>query len=192
VQFHSTVAMIEVCPRCYSRLGAPLKSGRQVCANCGWSNELVTDKTSSGYTKRSSVRELVNIVGRIVRRAIAYVSQVLRSWIPGSKSERSAERPVGQRLVSGLSKRLSALEQAIPDASGEQVRWMSIEEAFRYLGGNPKDTNSTVNNLNGSLSIPFRRFQLLKTAAEFRAFGLEIDPMRQAANKPWLRWSDEA
>jgi hypothetical protein len=183
--------MIEVCPRCYCRLGAPLKSGRQVCANCGWSNELVTDKVSSPHTKRSSVQELFNICWRIVQRAIAYVSQTLQGWIQGAKPDRSAERPAGQRIVKGLSERLSALEQAIPDASGEGIRWMSVEDAFRYLGGNPKDTDSTVNNVSGSLTISFRRFRLLRTAAEFRAFGLEMDPMRQAANKPWLRWSDE-
>jgi uncharacterized protein len=30
---------VEICPRCSNTVGAPLRSGRQVCMKCGWSNQ---------------------------------------------------------------------------------------------------------------------------------------------------------
>jgi hypothetical protein len=128
---------------------------------------------------------------RIVQRWFVYGVQMIRDRLQGLKAARSQSKPAGKRLVEGLSDRLSALEQAIPQSPADGVRWMNLEEAFRYLGGDPKDADSVVPNINGSTSIPFRRFRLLKTAADFRAFGLEVDAARREANKPCLRWPED-
>ncbi|HEY9825905.1 MAG TPA: hypothetical protein V6D19_10685, partial [Stenomitos sp.] len=131
--------------------------------------------------------EILALAGRILRRWFAYVSQRLTSQWYALRN--SAPRPQGKRLVEGLSDRLSALEKAIP-SDDDGPRWMTVEDAFRYLGGDPKDSDSVVTAVNGSFSLPLRRFKLLKTKSEFEAFGLEADFTRRDANKPWLRWVD--
>ncbi|MCG9891289.1 MAG: hypothetical protein MH252_09450 [Thermosynechococcaceae cyanobacterium MS004] len=182
--------MIEVCPRCSCRLGSPLKSGRLVCANCGWSNDPPPSKRGVTETKRSPVVELLTVCSRIIRRTFVYVVQVIQTKIQDFRSARADAPPTGKRLVEGLSDRLNALEKAIPIASDEP-RWLSIEEAFRYLGGDPSDSNSVVTTENGSTTIPFRRFRSLTSVTDFKAFGLDADLARRDAQKPWLRWTIE-
>jgi uncharacterized Zn finger protein (UPF0148 family) len=176
--------MIEVCPRCYSRLGSPLKSGRLVCANCGWSNEPVTSKATVSGPKRSPLMEILAQCWRIVKRTLSYVIQAVTERVQEFRQVES------KQLVKGLSSRLNALEQSIPTGTADIPRWMTLEDAFRYLGGDPNDSNSAVSTVNGSASIPFRRFRALKNPDEFRSFGLEADGTRRDANKPWLRWTD--
>jgi hypothetical protein len=177
--------MIEVCPRCYSRLGSPLKSGRLVCANCGWSNEPAASKTTAAGPKRSPFIEILIQCWRIVKRTFIYVIQAVTERVQEFRQVES------KQLVKGLSSRLSALEQAIPTGTADAPRWMTLEDAFRYLGGDPNDSNSAVSTVNGSSSMLFRRFRALKNPEEFRSFGLEADVTRRDANKPWLRWTDE-
>jgi hypothetical protein len=178
--------MIEVCPRCYSRLGSPLKSGRLVCANCGWSNEPPVSKATAAGPKRSPFIEILIQCWRIVKRTFAYAIQAVTERVQEFRQVES------KQLVKGLSSRLSALEQAIPTGTAADApRWLTLEDAFRYLGGDPNDSNSTVSTVNGSSSIPFRRFRALKNPEEFQLFGLEADVTRRDANKPWLRWTDE-
>lgn len=179
--------MIEVCPRCSSRLGSPLKSGRLVCANCGWSNDPPISRKKP-EPKQSAFVELLTLCSRIIQRSIAYVIQTIREKFEDMRGARAAA-PTGKQIVTGLSDRLSALEQAIPKASNEP-RWLTVEEAFRYLGGDPTDSNSAVTAENGVTSIPFRRFRLLSNADDYRAFGLEASLERRDAQKPWLRWTE--
>jgi hypothetical protein len=179
--------MIEVCPRCSSRLGSPLKSGRLVCANCGWSNDPPPSRKKAPEPKQSAFVEILTLCSRIIRRSIAYVVQTIRSKIQDLRGANANATSTGTGLVASLSDRLSALEQAIPDGS-EEPRWLTVEEAFRYLGGDPSDSNSAVTTENGSTSIPFRRFRLLTSVAEYRNFGLEANLERRDAQKPWLRW----
>ncbi len=107
----------------------------------------------------------------------------------GLREARSEAAPAGKRLVEGLSDRLSALEKAIPtEATGP--RWLTLEEAFRYLGGDPANSDSVVTTENGSTSLPFRRFRTLTSVADFKSFGLDADLTRREAQKPWLRWTE--
>ncbi|MGB8702629.1 MAG: hypothetical protein WCD18_24715 [Thermosynechococcaceae cyanobacterium] len=182
--------MIEVCPRCYSRLGTPLKSGRQVCPNCGWSTNPGGVKAPPPPAKRSTFMDIVNLCGKILQRSLSYVVQLVQDKWQQFRAKPTQPAPKGKRLVEGLSDRLSALEQAIPKAPGDAPRWMSLEEAFRYLGGDPKNSDSTVTSVSGATSIPFRHFRILKSEADFRAFGLEVDFSRREANKPWIRWAE--
>lgn len=177
--------MMEVCPRCYTRLGTPLKSGRLVCANCGWSNEPAASKATVARPKRSPLMEILAQCWRIVKRTVSYVLQVVTERVQEFRQVES------KQLVKGLSSRLNALENAIPTGTTDTPRWMTLEDAFRYLGGDPNDSNSAVSTVSGSTSMPFRRFRVLKNPEEFQSFGLEADVTRRDANKPWLRWTDE-
>jgi hypothetical protein len=181
--------MIEVCPRCSCRLGSPLKSGRLVCANCGWSNDPSPVKQETVRPKRSPFVEILTLCSRIIRRTFAYVIQIIQVKMQGLREARSEAAPAGKRLVEGLSDRLSALEKAIPtEATGS--RWLTLEEAFRYLGGDPANSESVVTTENGSTSLPFRRFRTLTSVADFKSFGLDADLTRREAQKPWLRWTE--
>ncbi len=114
--------MIEVCPRCSSRLGSPLKSGRLVCASCGWSTDPPPSKATipSAQVKQSPLIEILILCSRIVRRTFVFVVQTLRDRIQSFRQVESKE------IVQGLSARLSALEKAIPTAGAEAPRWMSL------------------------------------------------------------------
>jgi hypothetical protein len=182
--------MIEVCPRCSFRLGSPLKSGRLVCANCGWSNDPAPVKPEPVRPKRSPFIEILTICSRIIRRTFAYVMQIFQTKMQDLSEARSSAAPAGKRLVEGLSDRLSALERAIP-TEADGPRWLTLEEAFRYLGGDPADTNSMVSTESGATSLSYRRFRLLTSVADFKAFGLDADLGRRDAQKPWLRWTQQ-
>ena len=179
--------MIEVCPRCSSRLGSPLRSGRIVCANCGWSVDPAPSKAEPVQPKRSPVVEILTLCSRIIRRFFSYIVQTVRAGVEDLRQKKDHGVPSGTQLVSGLSDRLSALERAIPTVSDEP-RWLSVEEAFHYLGGDPSDSNSVVATENGLTSLTFRRFRSLTSMSDFKAFGLEADLIRREARKPWLRW----
>ncbi len=183
--------MIEVCPRCSSRLGSQLKSGRIVCANCGWSMDPPPSKAEAVQPKRAPLIEILTLCSRIIRRAFTYIVQTIRSGIEDLRQKKAHEMPSGTQIVSGLSSRLSALEKSIPTVSDEP-RWLTVEDAFRYLGGDPSDSNSAVMTDNGATSLPFRRFRSLSSAADFKAFGLEADLVRRESQKPWLRWINES
>jgi hypothetical protein len=182
--------MIEVCPRCSCRLGAPLKSGRLVCANCGWSNDPSPAKKETPHPKRSPFVEILTLCSRIIRRTFVYIVQMVQLKMQDLRQAKTEAAPVRKRLVEGLSDRLSALEKSIPTGLDEP-RWLTLEDAFRYLGGDPTNSDSVVMTENGTTSLPFRRFRLLISAADFKAFGLDADLVRREAQKPWLRWTEQ-
>lgn len=182
--------MIQVCPRCSSRLGPPLKSGRQVCANCGWSSDPPPKQRSAHpnqIQKTSSPwQDVLMICWRIIRRSIAYVWQRIQLLLQQSRVSENSVRP--EQWAAGLKKRLSALEEAIP-TSVEHVSqsWMTLEDAFTYLGGDLSDSHSTVATLEGTNNFNFQQFARLKSVNDFKAFGLEADLLRRQEEKPWLR-----
>jgi hypothetical protein len=184
--------MMQVCPRCSSRLGPPLKSGRQVCANCGWSSE-PTPKQRSSHSQEphkttSPWQDVIMICWRIIQRSFLYVWQRIQLLLQQSRVSENSVRP--DQWATGLKKRLSALEEAIP-TSVEHVNeiqsWMTLEEAFKYLGGDISDPRSRVATLEGTANFSFQQFSRLKSAGDFKTFGLEADLMRRDEEKPWLR-----
>ena len=181
--------MIEVCPRCSSRLGNPLRSGRQVCPSCGWASEPLPAKPPPPPKQPAAIVVLLQTGWRIVQRVFTYLGQWIRVRLGQWQAARSASQPGGKRsLVAGLNERLSSLEQAIPtDVSAESRPWMTPEEAFFHLGGNLDNPASAVRSSDGSMVVTLRRFTLLSREVEFRALGLEANLARRDANKPWLR-----
>lgn len=87
--------------------------------------------------------------------------------------------------MSNLSNRLSALEQSIP--TSPRAPWITPEEAFMVLGGQPNNPQSVVRTLNGQAAVSFARFQTLRSEREWQAFGFEADTVRRETDKPWLR-----
>ena len=186
--------MLETCPRCSRRLGAPLKSGRQVCADCGWSSAPAASRRQASTGNASApARRQGNLVGRIlklcwriIQRSAVYLVSLVRHKAQEFKQTQPERKEQRQKMVKGLTDRLSALEQSIPTSVEDQA-WLTPEIAFEHLGGDPADPSAVVQTLNGKAAVSFARFQLLKSEAEFRAFGLEMDPGRRQANRPWLR-----
>ncbi len=64
--------------------------------------------------------------------------------------------------------------------------WLSVKEAFTWLGGNPNQSNSTVSSRDGSRSITFNRFRVLN-ASDYKLFGLEFKQDRRQRKLPCLR-----
>ena len=185
--------MLETCPRCSRRLGPPLKSGRQVCADCGWSSAPATQGrkartgTAPSKAKRQNpVLRILKLCGRIIQRAMGYAIVLIRHKVQQFQKAQPQRKAQRGQMVQGFTDRLAALEQAIPTAVDTRP-WLTLEAAFQQLGGNPTDPNDVVQTLNGKGAVSFARFQLLSTDAEFRAFGLEMDTARRRADKPWLR-----
>lgn len=176
--------MLETCPRCAHRLGPPLKSGRQVCANCGWSSAIFSSSQSTtGKTTASSTGNLLQVCGRILKRSFQYVGSLLKLWL--GKLQNSQQNG---NVVQGLAAKLSSLEQAIPTTVGDPNRpWMTVEEAFVHLGGDVRYPNSVVHSLDGRARVPLARFREYYSEQEFKAYGLEMSLERRRANKPWIR-----
>lgn len=176
--------MIEVCPRCSSRLGQPLKSGRQVCPTCGWASESLPQRPAKPpKPPPHPVVELLQTGMRLVGKALTYAWKWLQTRLQGLTGK--GDRP---GLMRNLNSRLSQLEESIPASVAEHPRpWMMPEEAFFHLGGDPEDQHSTVQTLDGTRAITLRRFLSLETAADFHPFGLEADLDRRLSQRPWLR-----
>ena len=183
--------MIEACPRCSSRLGPPLSSGRQVCVECGWSSAPAKPKQAAAPSekrkKTSAPQRLIVLCWRIIKRTATYLVLLVQNKVQQFKESQSRRRKQSGSLIQGLTDRLSAVEEAIPTSLEKSARsWLNLEEAFERLGGDPTDPKSLVKTLNGQASLPFSGFCQL-SEKEFRAFGLESDWARRKANKPWLR-----
>jgi len=108
---------------------------------------------------------------------------VLKLWL--GKLQNSQQNG---NMVQGLAAKLSHLEQAIPTEVGDARRpWMTVEEAFVYLGGDVRYPTSVVHSLDGRSRVPLARFREYYNEQEFRVYGLEMSLERRRANKPWLR-----
>jgi hypothetical protein len=66
------------------------------------------------------------------------------------------------------------------------TEWMTVKEAFAWLGGDPKDPSSGVTSLDGRRSVGFHRFRVLK-AADYKAFGLKFQSDRRRQQMPCLK-----
>ncbi|PZD73591.1 hypothetical protein C1752_02139 [Acaryochloris thomasi RCC1774] len=177
--------MLESCPRCSSRLGPPLKTGRQVCAECGWSSAPMRSRTTPPPPPKTGVAHIVQLCWRIVQRVVRLSIAWLKEKFQGYQETRANNSVKPGQVMAGLSDRLSALEQSIP--TSPKAPWITPEEAFEALGGQIDNPNSVVRTVNGQAAVSFARFRVLKSEAEWRAFGFEIDSIRRDAGKSWIR-----
>lgn len=186
---------INSCPRCSSKMGPPLKSGRQVCANCGWSTAPARSELASGSETGKSAPPPAGILGllqllvRIIGRTIAYGLLTLKQLLAKLLQSGQQRRSQSGQLWQSLNQKLSNLEEAIPTASTlHSPRWMTPEAAFKFLGGDPSNLRSEVSSRQGNRQIKFNNFMTLDSEDDFREFGLEYSRQRRDANQPCLRW----
>ncbi len=180
--------MLETCPRCSHRLGPPLKSGRQVCANCGWSSAALSTRHTQSGQQAAGVGSLLQVCGRILKRIFQYFSSLIKVWMGKLQESKQNSNMKPGNMVKGLANKLSSLEQAIPTEVSDAKRpWMTVEEAFVHLGGDVRIPTSIVHSLDGRSRVPLARFREYYSEKEFKAYGLEMSLERRRANKPWLR-----
>ena len=125
-------------------------------------------------------------VWRIIKRTVTFIFLSLQNKVQQFKESQPQRKNQTKQFVRGLTDRLSALEESIP-TSAETRSWMTLEDAFKVLGGDPKNPKSVITTLNGQGSLSFSRFCMLRSEGEFRAFGLECNWGRRQAKQPWLR-----
>ncbi|MEN9221651.1 MAG: hypothetical protein Q6M04_04360 [Thermostichus sp. BF3_bins_97] len=89
-------------------------------------------------------------------------------------------------------------QKPYPSSSSEDLAaespevWLSTADAFRALGGDPENSNSTISSLDGTRSVKFNTFRLWQSSESYEAFGLELNRRRRLSKKPCLRFlSDE-
>ncbi len=179
---------VDTCPKCSSRVGPPLKSGRQVCANCGWSSGVAKAPVAPSASPTKSglgglIQRLVRIIGRTISYGFTSAQRLFAQLIESSKQQRS--QPA--KLLQSLNQRLANLEEAIP-TDPNAPKWMTSEAAFKFLGGDPTNLRSEITNRKGNRTIKFNNFKSLTSANDFLDFGLELNQERRDANKPYLRW----
>lgn len=81
----------------------------------------------------------------------------------------------------------AASTQAPPQPKGRgSVDWLTVKEAYEWLGGDPDDPDSQVTSSDGTRSVKFNRFRVL-SASDYQAFGLEFRPDRRRRRQPCLR-----
>ncbi|KAI9133923.1 hypothetical protein [Acaryochloris sp. CCMEE 5410] len=180
--------MLETCPRCSNRLGPPLKSGRQVCAHCGWSSAAIASHNNPSSQEGAGVGSILQVCGRILKRIFQYVGSLFQVWMEKLQKSKQNSNIKPGNMVKGLTDKLSSLEQAIPTEVSDSKRpWMTVEEAFVHLGGDVRLPTSIVHSLDGRSRVPLARFREYYSEQEFKAYGLEMSLERRRAHKPWLR-----
>lgn len=154
--------------------------------------KLLTQIDSQAQLMRTSRAEtIVRILQRATDRSTANVEEIMArievlerqvwEWVACSDG----------KAIAKLQARVSALERkwAIDLSSNPietEMEWMTVKEAFAWLGGDPNDPSSGVTSLDGRRSIGFHRFRVLK-ATDYRAFGLEFYSDRRCKQQPCLR-----
>ncbi len=184
--------MLENCPRCSARLGSPLKSGRQICAHCGWSTIAVLETPPQTSTKPpvqkpekvgplSLIRQFLRVCGRI----LGYFFNSLKQRFLGIFQ---SSRPKTGEIFKGLAEKLHELEESIPTGNEPpEAPWLYPREAFEELGGIPEDLTSQVSTLNGKFRINYSQFRVLHDKDAYKMLGLEYSPERQQKGLTYLR-----
>ncbi|BCX12020.1 MAG: hypothetical protein KatS3mg067_0958 [Thermosynechococcus sp.] len=174
--------MLETCPRCGARLGKPLSSGRQVCSACGWSM-VVLERSSP--PPPTGLPLLLNQIGRLIKRFFQYLGVQLQLLWRSLKSHLRVN-PHRRNIWEQLAAKLKHLEEKIPTADPSH-EWLTPEEAFQLLGGDPENPYSKVSTLDGKRRIGLSAFRRLVNTAEYADFGFEYASDRHVKNLPYLR-----
>lgn len=197
--------MLESCPRCYGKIGPPLKSGRQVCSNCGWSDVVIErsppgsspvskNQPSPTQSTKSGLGSIFSLLFRIIRRFFNYMGLIIaKKWAElmllfRKKTNQKNQKGESANLWGNLSQKLSRLEEKIPTAETlDRSVWMTAEIAFNYLGGDVNDPESAIISTRGDRKIKYSQFKRLVDPEDYTQFGLECHLDRRRQNKPWLR-----
>ncbi|URR35597.1 hypothetical protein NBE99_00175 [Thermosynechococcus sp. HN-54] len=174
--------MLETCPRCSARLGKPLSSGRQVCSACGWSMVVIERSPPPPPT---GLHLLLSQIGRLIKRFFQYLGVQLQ-LLRRSLTSRSQQQQPRRNLWESLVIKLKHLEEKIPTGDPNK-EWLTPEEAFQLLGGDPANPRSKVSTLDGKRRIGLSAFRRLVNTAEYADFGFQYSSDRHLKNLPYLR-----
>lgn len=184
--------MLQNCPRCATRLGVPLKSGRQVCPHCGWSNIVVIESPPATIPPQSlkpppstGLGAVVKQFFRVALRIFAYLFNSIKQWL---MNQFRGSGPKTGAIFRELSVKLHELEESIPTGNDPpQKPWLYPREAFQELGGIPEDNSSQVRTLDGKFLINYSQFRVLHDKDAYKMLGLEYSPERQQRGLTYLR-----
>ncbi|AFY59821.1 hypothetical protein [Synechococcus sp. PCC 6312] len=184
--------MLETCPRCATRLGVPLKSGRQVCPHCGWSTIVVIEPPPESIPKQllkppaaAGFGAVAKQFFRVAVRIFAYFFNSVKQWF---LRKFQTTGPKTGEIFKGLSEKLHELEESIPTGNEPpEEPWLYPREAFQELGGIPEDSTSQVRTLDGKFLINYPQFRVLHDKDAYKMLGLDYSPERQQKGLTYLR-----
>lgn len=99
-----------------------------------------------------------------------------------NNSTKSQPEKIPKKTKSKSTKSVLSKESETPIIDD----WMTVREAFIWLGGNPNESASLVTSQDGSRSISFNRFRVL-SPSDYKVFGLEFRPDRRHRKLPPLK-----
>ncbi len=145
----------------------------------------------------SLVHDLVTLrqkVESLTERVAQLEEATLHTSQQASLSSSSAAKSLRDLRNQSPCRRKSAPDSSSGGTGADRPQeWLSTADAFRMLGGDPEDSNSTISSLDGTRSVKFNTFRLWQSSESYAAFGLELNRRRRLSKKPCLRFlSDEA
>ncbi len=162
-----------------------------ICQQTGQSRSQVLQEAIATYLGQpevnsvNSVNSVVNPVNpveervsalevelRAVNQQLTQLTQAIEelTQILGSKTPRELTHGLTELTRQPVQSKPSPPKQT--PAQKEDGEWMSSGEAFRYLGGDPNNFDTKVVSASGR-TVGFRAFGKIKSAEEYRDFGLE-------------------
>ena len=131
--------------------------------------------TYLGQPEVNSVEERVSALEvelRAVNQQLTQLTQAIEelTQILGSKTPRELTHGLTELTRQPVQSKPSPPKQT--PAQKEDGEWMTTGEAFRYLGGDPNNFDTKVVSASGR-TVGFRAFGKIKSAEEYRDFGLE-------------------
>lgn len=164
--------------------------------------ELLTKlDTQAQLTGMSRTETLLKILERAVEPNSGdrpNVHQILSRIEALERNLRDLMARLDRQVLDDVAVRLSALEpiashsvepplqSAVEATENPDGDWMTVKQAFTWLGGDPNDQASGVSSLDGRRSVGFNRFRVLK-AADYKVFGLAFQSDRRRKHLPCLR-----
>ncbi len=133
-------------------------------------------------TLRQKVESLSQRVAQLEEATLHTFQQATLSSSSAAKSLRDLRDKSPRRRKSAPD---SSSGGTVADRPEE---WLSTADAFRLLGGDPEDSNSTISSLDGTRSVKFNTFRLWQSSESYAAFGLELNRRRRLSKKPCLRF----
>lgn len=134
--------------------------------------------------------QLVERLDQVEAKLAAVIAQLAELQAPALQTPAKPAQPSPQRPIEGQMSILAAIADQVeaqrPTASPAPVDdWLTREQAFEALGGNPTDEASEVARLDGKATIRFQTFRNPKT--KHAAYGVEFSRERFDAGQPCMR-----
>jgi hypothetical protein len=140
------------------------------------------DRTSL-HTILFRIEVLEQKLGDLVDRCDSQLLEQLEVRLSALEEERMTTPTIAHSLETHNRSQSTACSES---QNSHKAEWMTIKEAFTWLGGDPQDPSSGVTSLDGRRSVGFNRFRVLK-ASDYQVFGLAFQSDRRRKQLPCLR-----